>query len=62
MTEAFSYKRSWLPPQIIARAIWWYVRFPVSPWLMEEMLPERGIAVLDVTTTVFPSIWRFVAS
>ena len=40
-----SYKRHRFPPQIIAHAVWLYFRFPVSLRLVEEMLPERGIAV-----------------
>ncbi|NKL39398.1 IS6 family transposase, partial [Rhizobium leguminosarum bv. viciae] len=33
------------PPQIIARAVWLYFRFPLSLRLVEEMLLERGIVV-----------------
>ncbi|WP_443726237.1 IS6 family transposase [Rhizobium mongolense] len=40
-----SYKNHRFPPQIIARAIWLYFRFPLSPRLVEEMLLERGIVV-----------------
>jgi putative transposase len=39
------YKRHRFPPQIIARAVWLYFRFPLSLRLVEEMLLERGIVV-----------------
>jgi len=44
-TRAFSYKHHRFPPQIIARAVWLYFRFPLSLRLVEEMLLERGIVV-----------------
>jgi putative transposase len=40
-----SYKHHRFPPQIIARAVWLYYRFPLSLRLVEEMLRERGIVV-----------------
>ena len=40
-----SYKRHRFPPEIIARAVWLYFRFPLSLRLVEEMLLERGIVV-----------------
>src|ERR1700681_54646 len=40
-----SYKRHRFPPDIIARAVWLYFRFPLSLRLVEEMLFERGILV-----------------
>jgi putative transposase len=40
-----SYKRDRFPPDIIARAVWLYFRFPLSLRLVEEMLLERGILV-----------------
>jgi len=40
-----SYKRHRFPPQIIARGVWLYFRFPLSLRLIEEMLLERGIVV-----------------
>ena len=40
-----SYKRHRFPPDIIARAVWLYFRFPLSLRLVEEMLLERGIVV-----------------
>ncbi|QND24494.1 IS6 family transposase (plasmid) [Rhizobium leguminosarum bv. viciae] len=42
---AVSYKNHRFPPQIIARAVWLYFRFPLSLRLVEEMLLERGIVV-----------------
>ena len=42
-----TYKRHRFPPQIIARAVWLYFRFPLSLRLVEEMLLERGIAVYE---------------
>ncbi|WP_414475324.1 IS6 family transposase [Microvirga sp. M2] len=45
MTKPVSYKRHRFPPQIIAHAVWLYVRFPLSLRLVEEMLLERGIIV-----------------
>ena len=44
-TSAVSYKNYRFPPQIIARAVWLYFRFPLSLRLVEEMLLERGIIV-----------------
>ena len=45
MTNPISCKRHRFPPQIIAHAVWLYFRFPLSLWLVEEMLLERGIVV-----------------
>src|SRR3954468_16817524 len=45
MTRPISYKRHRFPPQIIAHAVWLYLRFPLSLRLVEEMLLERGIVV-----------------
>lgn len=44
-TRAFSYKHHRFPPQIIARAVWLYFRFPLSLRFFEEMLLERDIVV-----------------
>ncbi|MFS8049654.1 hypothetical protein [Rhizobium sp. BR 314] len=38
-----SYKNHRFPPQIAARAAWLYFRFPLSLWLVEEMLLERAL-------------------
>jgi len=43
--NAISYKNHRFPPEIIARAVWLYYRFPLSLRLVEEMLLERGIIV-----------------
>lgn len=40
-----NYKNHRFPPEIIARAVWLYYRFPLSLRHVEEMLLERGIAV-----------------
>jgi putative transposase len=40
-----NYKNHGFPPEIIARVIWLYYRFPLSLRHVEEMLLERGIAV-----------------
>jgi putative transposase len=39
------YKNHRFPPEIIARAVWLYYRFPLSLRHVEEMLLERGIVV-----------------
>ncbi|MEW7009908.1 IS6 family transposase [Lentilitoribacter sp. EG35] len=43
--EPVSYKHHRFPPEIIARAVWLYYRFPLSLRLVEEMLLERGTVV-----------------
>ena len=40
-----NYKNHRFPPEIIARAVWLYYRFPLSLRHVEEMLLERGIVV-----------------
>lgn len=45
-----SYKNHRFPPQIIARAVWLYFRFPLSLRPVEVMLLERGIIVSHETT------------
>jgi putative transposase len=45
MSKPISYKRHRFPPEIIAHAVWLYLRFPMSLRLVEEMLLERGILV-----------------
>jgi len=45
MLRPVSYKRHRFPPEIIARAVWLYLRFPLTLRLLEEMLLERGIVV-----------------
>ncbi|MBB4294123.1 putative transposase [Rhizobium leguminosarum] len=43
--STISYKRHRFPQQVIAHAVWLYLRFPLSLRLVEEMLLERGIVV-----------------
>ena len=43
--QPISYKRHRFPPDIIAHAVWLYVRFNLSRREVEEMLLERGIDV-----------------
>jgi transposase-like protein len=45
VTNPVSYKRHRNPPEVIARAVRLYFRFPLSLRLIEEMLLERGIVV-----------------
>ena len=49
MSKPVSYKRHRFPPEIIAHAVWLYVRFRLSLRLIEEMLLERGIVVSHET-------------
>lgn len=44
-SSSISYKRRRFPPQIIAHAVWLYVRFNLSRREVEEMLLQRGIDV-----------------
>lgn len=44
-TPSISYKRNRFPPEIIADAVWLYVRFNLSLREVEEMLLGRGIDV-----------------
>lgn len=43
--EKTSYKRHRFPPQIIAHAVWLYVRFNLSLREVEELMLERGVDV-----------------
>ncbi|MCX7342428.1 MAG: DDE-type integrase/transposase/recombinase, partial [Hyphomicrobiales bacterium] len=45
IAKSVSDKRHRFPPEIIARTVWLYFRFPLSLQLVEEMLLERGIVV-----------------
>lgn len=42
-TSDISFKRHRFPPQIVAHAVWLYLRFNLSLREVEEMLLERGI-------------------
>ncbi|WP_164662149.1 IS6 family transposase [Tropicibacter sp. Alg240-R139] len=44
-SSSICYKRHRFPPQIIAHAVWLYVRFNLSLREVEEMLLQRGIDV-----------------
>ncbi|MEP3438235.1 MAG: IS6 family transposase [Hoeflea sp.] len=44
-TPDISFKRHRFPPQIVAHAVWFYLRFNLSLREVEEMLLERGIDV-----------------
>lgn len=44
-TLKISYKRHRFPPQIIAHAVWLYVRFNLSLREVEELMLERGVDV-----------------
>lgn len=44
-SSSISYKRHRFPSQIIAHAVWLYIRFNLSIREMEEMLLARGIDV-----------------
>lgn len=43
--SSISYKRHRFPPELIAHAVWHYVRFNLSMREVDEMLLERGIDV-----------------
>lgn len=47
MTEASPtrYKRNRFPAEIIAHAVWLYLRFPLSLRDVEDLLADRGINV-----------------
>ncbi|MFP3385656.1 IS6 family transposase [Tritonibacter sp. SIMBA_163] len=47
--SSISYKRHRFPPEIIAHAVWLYVRFNLSLREVEEMLLERGVRVDHAT-------------
>ncbi len=44
-----SYKRHRFPPEIIAHAVWLYVRFNLTLREVEEMPLERGVDVSNET-------------
>jgi hypothetical protein len=43
--KKISFKGYWFPPEIIQKAIWFYVRFTLSFRDVEDLLAERGIMV-----------------
>jgi len=49
MTNSNLYRRHRFPPDVIAHAVWLYVRFPLSLRMVEDLLAERGIIVTHQT-------------
>tara|TARA_R110001599_G_scaffold115505_4_gene282275 strand:+ start:5853 stop:6110 length:258 start_codon:yes stop_codon:yes gene_type:complete len=45
ITPSISYKRHRFPRELIAHAVWLYIRFNLSLREVDEMLLERGIEV-----------------
>ena len=45
MAAEISYRRHRLPPAIIQRAVWLYLRFTLSYRDVEELLAERGLDI-----------------
>ena len=43
------YRRHRFPPDVIAHAVWLYLRFPLSLRMVEDLLAERGIIVSHQT-------------
>ena len=43
------YSRHRFPAEVISHAVWLYFRFPLSLWMVEEMLAARGILVSHET-------------
>lgn len=39
------YHRRCFPPEIIAKAVWLYIRFPLSFCMVKDILAYRGIVV-----------------
>jgi putative transposase len=48
-TQKISYKRHRFSPEIIARVVWFYVRFNLSLREVEELMLEHGVDVLYET-------------
>lgn len=44
-TPSISFKRHRFPPEVIAHAVWLYVRFNLSLLVIEEMPLERSVGV-----------------
>jgi putative transposase len=51
-----SYKGYWFPAEIIQRAIWLYLRFTLSFRDVEDLLAERGAALLARAILVFEGV------
>jgi putative transposase len=43
------YARHRFPAEVISHAVWLYFRFPLSLWMVEEMLAARGILISHET-------------
>jgi len=41
------------PPQIIAHTVWLYFRFPLSQWMVEDLLAARGVIVSHKTVRLW---------
>ena len=56
MTRAFRdplYRRHRFPAEVIAHAVWLYLRFPLSLRMVEDLLAERGINVSHPTVRLW---------
>jgi putative transposase len=58
-TPVINFKRHRFAPQIIAHAVWLYLRFNISLREVEEMLLERGIDVSYVTIAIMLVVSKF---
>jgi putative transposase len=47
------YRRHRFPAEIIAHAVWFYFRFPLSLRMVEDLLAARGIIVLHQTARLW---------
>jgi putative transposase len=46
------YRHHRFPPDVIAHAVWQYVRFPLSLRMVEDLLAARGIIVSHQTIRI----------
>jgi putative transposase len=47
------YRRHRFPPDVIAHAVWLYVRFPLSLRMAEDVLAARGVIVSRQTVRLW---------
>lgn len=47
------YRRHRFPAEVIAHAVWLYLRFPLSLWMVEDVLAARGIIVSHQTVRLW---------
>lgn len=47
------YRRHWFPAEVIANAVWLYLRFPLSLRMVEDLLAERGVIVSHQTVRLW---------